>query len=173
MEEEDERGIYVWVGPKFKRLFLDSPCFDSFVPYDFAYCLARIPRYTGSLRCHFSVAEHSIRLAYSVAPEHRKAALWHDAIEAITNDMPSPVKAWLHGHTTAFDILESKMWDALAKRFDLPTTLSKNIKEADRDIALLEKRLLGPDVRDNVRCQWGLEAHKAESWWLQEVSRWG
>lgn len=168
----EEKGIHCRVGPEFKRVLLDNPCFDDFTESDFSYCLARLPRYTGSLRPFYSVAEHSLRVAYSVPPEERKAALWHDAIEVVTNDIPSPVKAWLREHTLALDLLENKLWFALAKRFDLPNTLGHSIKRADEYIGRVEKNLLGPGSRDTPFCNWGVSTEKAESWWLEEVQRW-
>lgn len=68
---------------------------------DIAHALAQINRFTGHARRPYSVAEHSL-LAAQIArelgygPAVQLAALMHDAHEAYTGDVSSPVK-WTVG----------------------------------------------------------------------------
>ncbi len=57
-----------------------------------ARALGNICRFNGNTNRHYSVAEHSVRVAQLVPPQHRLAALLHDAAEAYVGDMASPLR---------------------------------------------------------------------------------
>lgn len=73
-----------------------------------AHQLAQINRYTGATRRPYSVAEHSLLCADLAAdaghsPLVQLCCLLHDAHEAITGDMASPVKWHLREAWAAFE----------------------------------------------------------------------
>jgi 5'-deoxynucleotidase YfbR-like HD superfamily hydrolase len=67
---------------------------------DIAHALARICRFNGHLRYHYSVAEHSVNVAEELklrgaSKELRLFGLLHDASEAYIADIPRPLKDWI------------------------------------------------------------------------------
>ena len=62
---------------------------------DVARALAYQPRWCGATRLFYSVAEHSVMVSRLVAPAYAYHGLWHDCVEAISGDWPSPLKAHL------------------------------------------------------------------------------
>lgn len=80
---------------------------------DIAHALAQINRYTGHTSRPYSVAEHSLLVAEiakhaGATPMLQLAALLHDAHEAYTGDVSSPVK-WALGST----------WSAFERTFEV------------------------------------------------------
>lgn len=65
--------------------------------------LSRIARYNGATRDFYSVAEHSVRGAYHYMARgmmsEAKSFLFHDAHEALTGDIKSPMKPFCVGLT--------------------------------------------------------------------------
>jgi len=59
---------------------------------DISWSLAHINRFNGNLLKPYSVAHHSLLVAKYIPPKYELEALLHDAAEAYTVDMPSPVK---------------------------------------------------------------------------------
>lgn len=73
--------------------------------HDIAHALAQINRYTGHTSRPYSVAEHSLLVAdiaahHGATPMLQFGALMHDAHEAYTGDVSSPVK-WALGNAWA------------------------------------------------------------------------
>lgn len=66
---------------------------DVFSRLDVAATLATLNRWGGNTSYRYSVAEHSLLVAYLVPPHLRRAALVHDAGEAITGDICRPLRA--------------------------------------------------------------------------------
>lgn len=62
---------------------------------DVARALAYQPRWCGATRQFYSVAEHSVMVSLLVPKAQAYSALWHDAIESITSDTPTPLKVYL------------------------------------------------------------------------------
>lgn len=62
-----------------------------------AKALGNICRFNGNTSRHYSVAEHSIRVAQLVPTQHKLAALLHDAAEAFVGDMVSPLRKMVDG----------------------------------------------------------------------------
>lgn len=97
---------------------------------DIAHALAHQCRYGGHCRQFYSVAEHSVLLSQSVAPEHALWALLHDASEAYLVDVPRPVKAELREYRE----IEDRLLAAIAARFGLVSAIPPAVHEADRRI---------------------------------------
>ena len=62
---------------------------------DVARALAYEPRWRGATRSFYSVAEHSVMVSRLVPAALAWDGLWHDCIEFISGDMPTPVKVHL------------------------------------------------------------------------------
>ncbi len=75
----------------------DDIDFDSIDIVDIAHALSQLCRYTGQTRMFYSVAQHSMLVAEKMpgGPEEKLVGLLHDAAEAYTNDLSSPLKKYL------------------------------------------------------------------------------
>ena len=115
---------------------------------DIAHGLARVARWNGQTLgpLPFNVAQHSLivenfcgELRPSWPIKWRLAALLHDAPEFVIGDMISPFKAQLGGQ---YKTIEHRLQQAIHLRFglpaDLPETVEKLIKRADRASAFFE-----------------------------------
>lgn len=112
---------------------------------DLATGLARIPRFLGATRGDhaYSVAQHSVLVAQLLqhAPlPLRRAALLHDAHEAILGDIATPVKRALGRQLVAE--LERRIALPLYARFRLAPALldDARVKHADRTALAMERR---------------------------------
>ena len=129
---------------------------------DIAHGLARVARWNGQTRGPhaFSVAQHSVLVAYFVAehwpqatPADLLGALLHDAPEYVIGDMISPFKTALGVDYRQF---EDRLATAIRLRFGLPPGLSSEasawVKRADQASAFFEAtRLAGFDVDEALR----------------------
>lgn len=114
---------------------------------DIAHALAQLPRYGGHLPMPYSVAQHSLLVARHCPPALRLIGLLHDATEAYVGDMMRPVKEGLR----SFQLLESRIWEAIALRFELPVSIPAEVK-------LIDNRALTTEVRQLIPSpawQWG------------------
>ncbi|MEI4235429.1 HD family hydrolase [Roseovarius sp. D22-M7] len=131
-----------------RRLDLLDPTPVDIEIEDIAHGLSFVARWNGQTLGDFaySVAEHSLlveRLYGRIAPrapaKWRLAALLHDAPEYVIGDMISPVK---HAVGPDYDALERRLAAAIHIRFglpaEIPVTVKKQIKRADRISAWLE-----------------------------------
>lgn len=107
---------------------------------DIAHGLANLCRFNGQSSKFYSVAQHSVLMAYAVnrAGGNAFEALMHDAHEAYVGDMPSPLKQLIPG----FKEIEKRVWAAVRARFDLALKMSPEIKEADLRMLLTEQEAL-------------------------------
>jgi hypothetical protein len=109
---------------------------------DIAHALSMLCRYNGHCTRFYSVAEHSVYVSRLVAPEHRLAALLHDASEAYLADVPRPVKPLLQGYAEIEAIIERKV----AERFGLVWPWAPEIKQADLAVFHDEKnQIMAPE----------------------------
>jgi 5'-deoxynucleotidase YfbR-like HD superfamily hydrolase len=131
-----------------RRLDLLDPTPVDIEIEDIAHGLSFVARWNGQTWGEFaySVAEHSLlverlyaRLAPRAPAKWRLAALLHDAPEYVIGDMISPVK---HAVGPDYEALERRLAAAIHIRFglpaELPATVKKQIKRADRISAWLE-----------------------------------
>lgn len=78
---------------------------------DIAHGLGMVCRFAGQASRFYSVAEHCVHVARLVPPQLGRAALLHDAAEAIIGDVSRPLKAMLPDYRTVearieFDIVD-------------------------------------------------------------------
>jgi uncharacterized protein len=115
---------------------------------DIAHALSNQCRFTGHTNVFYSVAEHSERASHLV-PEHLAlCTLLHDATEAYLVDLPRPIKS-ASNLGVIFKQMENVIWSAIARRFDLPDPLPKEVKIADAQMLRTEKRDL-MNVKDDA-----------------------
>lgn len=109
---------------------------------DIAYSLARKPRFNGHVRGHYSVAEHCCWV--SEVSEDGAWGLLHDAHEAYTGDIPSPVKAAIRrlvGGTDPLARIEQALDEAIASA--LKVSIDREaVEAADLDMLSLEREQL-------------------------------
>lgn len=116
--------------------------------FDIARALSRTARWNGwtATENALSVAEHSIRVSWlceSFCPKYALAGLMHDAPEAYTGDIITPLKRRL----PEFRAVEDAIARAVALRFDLPHPLPREVKEMDALALAWEGRdLMKPPV---------------------------
>lgn len=135
-----------------RRLDLLDPTPMDIEVEDIAHGLAFVARWNGQTQGDFaySVAEHSLlvetlfaRMQPKAPVKWRLAALLHDAPEYVIGDMISPVKAAVGPD---YGALDDRLQAAIHIRFGLPAqvpaTVKKQIKKADRVSAWLEATLI-------------------------------
>ncbi len=131
-----------------RRLDLLDPAPIDIEIEDIAHGLARVARWNGQTKgaLPFNVAQHSLIVEEFCAAfkpgwpaKWKLAALLHDAPEFVIGDMISPFKAQLGGQ---YKTIEKRLAQAVHLRFslpaDLPDTVEKTIKRADRASAYFE-----------------------------------
>lgn len=145
--------IYMGIrGPGGRRVFLDAPKPEDFQVEPIARALANEKRYAGNYG-DYSVAQHAVLVARVLTkalganPPQILAGLHHDDSEAITGDLPKPVKTWLKLQTDAFERLEGSLMDAVDARYQI-NTRDPLVKKADSLVFRWEvERLVPPDAR--------------------------
>jgi hypothetical protein len=126
--------------------FLD-PHGSDFDIDDIAHGLAHVCRYAGQCRAFYSVAEHSILVADTVA-EFAYEALLHDAAEAFIGDITRPFKQLL----PEYKRVEASVEDAIIERFALDRQSRDAVKHADlRVLAAEQEQIMAPGCADWAR----------------------
>ena len=131
-----------------RRLNLIDPSPLDIEIEDIAKGISRIARWNGQTigENPLSVAQHSVIVSEIFEQTNIKiqgnwilTALLHDAAEYIISDMITPLKSLLGNE---YSNIERKIQDSIHIRFSLPTnipnSISKAIKKADRQTAYLE-----------------------------------
>lgn len=117
---------------------LQDPKPDMINITDIARALSHINRFTGHTKHPYSVAVHSLNASYIVPPQFALEALLHDAHEAYTGDVSSPLKSLLPDYRA----LENRVESVVRQRFGLPAHMSPEVKEADMVMLATERDLL-------------------------------
>lgn len=104
--------------------------------HDIAHALALSCRWTGHVRRHYSVAQHSVLVSHLVPLRHALAALLHDASEAYVSDIARPVKPEIKG----YDDVEERLLRTILRRYGLGGQLPKSVKYADNIMLFTEHR---------------------------------
>lgn len=118
-----------------KRFFPLDPKTEDVDIQDIAHALSLLCRFNGHCNQFYSVAQHSVLVSKLVAPEHRLAALLHDATEAYLSDIPRPIK-----HQLKLGMIEYKLLIAILNHFGITTYPQKEIKWADNVMLATEAR---------------------------------
>lgn len=105
---------------------------------DIAHALSMTCRFNGHTRTFHSVAHHSLLVASLCAPEFALEALLHDASEAYTGDLPTPIKH--RAEMAGFRAIEDHITSVIRRKFGLPQAESPEVKAADRMALAWERR---------------------------------
>lgn len=136
--------IESFTGRRVKPLEPDAGVIDI---RDIAHHLSNQCRYSGAVRVHYSVAEHSVRVCELLERQgaSRTVRLWgllHDASEAYLVDLPSPVK---HAPAMGFYRMAEEAWMLrVCERFGLPYDEPPQVRTADGILLATEARDLMP-----------------------------
>lgn len=134
-----------WIETQSGPFYLADPTFNIDA---IAHALAHIPRFNGHTNQFYSVAEHSIFVAFLMDDldlGDPLEGLMHDATEAYICDIPSPFKEVMPEYRT----IENSMDAAVRKQFDLPVEKTEGCKKADTLALLIEAYLLMPGKAAN------------------------
>lgn len=138
-------NMSTWSGKAFWPL---DPHPDDIRITDIARALSMQCRFNGHLKKFYSVAQHSVWVSEKVPAGFEMEGLLHDASETYIGDLIRPVKY----QCPDFINIEKKIETALAIKFDLPLSMSPEVKKTDTLALWTEKRdLLSP--HDEV--DWG------------------
>lgn len=128
------------------RVDLRNPDPSTILISDIAYALANLNRYTGHTT--LSVAQHSVMCAEAAPPGLEFEALMHDAHEAYTGDMSSPVKRTMReifreqnggGLADPFRRVERTMRRVVAQVFGLEPDIPEPVEEIDLRMCQTER----------------------------------
>jgi 5'-deoxynucleotidase YfbR-like HD superfamily hydrolase len=108
---------------------------------DVARALAYEPRWRGATRSFYSVAEHCVMVSHLVPAALAWDALWHDCVEFVSGDMPTPVKVHLGQEEVNRKL--APIEDALRREFGFRSNLPE-VKQADLVAMATELRDLLP-----------------------------
>lgn len=125
---------------------------------DIAHHLSQINRFTGACLRPYSVAEHSLLVvqilqqAGETSPYVLMAALLHDAHEAYTTDVSTPMKQVVG---QAWHDIEAQVQHAVQRRFCVVTASAvwrNRIRDADLTALSTERAQLMPDTGPDWPC---------------------
>lgn len=117
---------------------------DAIYIRDIAIALSRECRFTGQSQKFYSVAQHSVECSYIVPEPFKFEALLHDAVEAYCKDIPSPLKKLLPDYQK----IENNIDSVIRKKFNLPLTISAEVKRADLIMLATEHRDIANDGKE-------------------------
>jgi len=131
MNNKSEAGLYGQPGVirTFTGIYIDvfDPKPEDICIEDIAHALSNICRFGGHTDKHYSVAEHSFRVAMVVSEENELAALLHDASEAYLMDIPTPIKKALPDYYK----WEYRLMEVIAEKFGFQYPFTDEVKRAD------------------------------------------
>lgn len=128
-QDAQRRGdwIQTYRGIRFYPL---DPRVEEIDPRDIAHALAHQVRFSGHTRGHYSVLEHSLRVADLVSPENRLYALLHDASEAYLQDVARPLKQL--PEFALYRQAEADLMRIVEQRFQLRPGQPEEVDRADK-----------------------------------------
>lgn len=130
-----------------RKVDLLAPSPDTITMQDISVHLSGIPRFNAATHKLYSVAEHCLYVSLHVPPEHRLAALLHDAHEAYMGDIIAPVK-WtineLLSHEprakNPLDIIAGRLHHAICTSLGIDAAVPECVHEADMRTLMSERR---------------------------------
>lgn len=125
--------VQTWTG---RRVDLLNPDPEAIVIKDIAYSLARQHRYNGHTDRPWTVADHSV-LVSTIIDDHTGWGLMHDAAEAYTGDIVSPMKR-IPGVREIIEGIEDGLIVAIASRFGLPIEFPDAVHIGDEQALAIE-----------------------------------
>lgn len=128
-----------------KRIDFLNPDPDQICIEDIAHALAMLPRFNGHTDRPYSIGQHSWWCSIhvdSANPNVKLDALMHDASEAYTGDITSPLKALL----PEFRVIEKRLMSAIRTKFDLLPSKHPKTQEIDMIMRATEADYLGVDT---------------------------
>jgi len=117
-----------------RKFYLDVPAFNI---WDIAGALAKQCRFNGHCDGFYSVAEHSV-LVSLITEGDPFEGLMHDATEAYMGDLVLSIKL----RYPEYRADEDKLWEAVAKQYDLPAEMSVETKIADTRAVMMEADMM-------------------------------
>jgi len=137
------------------RFYFDDPWLSVFTIPDITGALARLNRFNGQTEVAYSVAQHCINTSYLVPPARALGALWHDAAEAFTGDITTPLKMRLG---PVYKELEGRIEQVVFHRLNV-NPYHATIKQADLIMLATERQMLFErDDGEAWDCLRGVEA---------------
>jgi hypothetical protein len=121
-----------------------NPQPDNFDIEDIATALAHNCRFAGQLPLgsFFSVAQHSVNVSILLGGTGQElAGLMHDASEAYTGDITTPLKRAV----PAFNLVEDMLQIVIAEKFGFEFPHSAEVKRADYVAFIIEKHFIRRD----------------------------
>lgn len=106
---------------------------------DIALGLSNTCRFGGQIRTFYSVAEHSVKMSQIIAPQYAYIALMHDAAEAFTGDIPSPLKHLLPDFQKIEARCEKRIQSIFKCGYPTPAAADA-VKRADMAMLAAEKK---------------------------------
>lgn len=134
-------AISTWTGRTVYLLRPDPGVVDI---HDIARSLSQQARYLGHTTAPYSVAQHAVILSHLCDPEHRLAALLHDAAETYLGDLAGPIKD-LPG-LVAYRMLEATWLVVIFQALGLPPGVPDQVQQLDRQLRINEVRDLFAEV---------------------------
>jgi hypothetical protein len=94
---------------------------------DIAYGLSNLCRFAGQMIEFYSVAQHCVVVSSLMpTPELMLQGLLHDAVEAYTGDITSPMKALMNGYKEAIEVpIEREIFRQLGVAFPMDPEVKK------------------------------------------------
>jgi len=148
-----------------KQFYYGDFSTEDIVIEDIAHSLAQIPRFTGHLNAFLSVAQHSMLVADRMpgTPEEKLVGLLHDAAEAYTNDLASPLKTYLReSGSRSYGDLQARITATVYNRFGV-TKIPATVREHDSVAALYEAQGF-MDLPLQQLSEYGFDSRLAEEW---------
>lgn len=123
-----------------RRFWIQDPRPGDFELRDIAHSLAYQCRWNGSVRTHFSVAQHLVMTSYECDPRYALLGGFHDVAEYVLGDVAKPVKRLIEGYAP----LEEAIIIAAGKQYGFTMEGLKDVKRADEVMLATELRDLVP-----------------------------
>jgi hypothetical protein len=130
------------------RLYFNDPKPEDINIFDIATSLSKLCRFTGQIDKLYTVAQHSVLVSHFVPEEYALEGLLHDAAEAYTNDINTPLKRDLGESYRS--VVEKIEW-VIANKYGLVYPWPVEVHYIDHRICTTEAKWLFPTVPEWVQ----------------------